>query len=80
MRDYSKLDYNELSYLDFEEITEEQAEQLKANELISYWEYIDNYVKHYNHGYCHDYEKVLLALVREEGEEDLLLHFIIKEG
>ena len=80
MRDYSKLDYNELSYLDFEEITEEQAEQLKANELITYWEYIDNYVKHCNNGYCHDYENVLLAIVREEGEEDLLLHFIIKEG
>lgn len=80
MRDYSKLDYNDLLYLDFEEITEEQAEQLKDNKLILYWEYIDNYVKYCNCGYCHDYDNVLLAIVREEGEEDLLLHFIIKEG
>ena len=80
MRDYSKLDYNELSYLDFEEITEEQAEQLKANELISYWEYMDSYVKNYGHGYCREYKNVLSVIVQEEGEEDLLLYFIIKEG
>ena len=80
MRDYSKLDYNELSNSDFDEITEEQAGQLKANKLITYWEYIDSYAKNYGHGYCREYGNVLLAWFREEGEEDLLLHFIIKEG
>ena len=80
MRDYSKLDYNELSYLDFEEITEEQAKQLEDNKLITYWEYIDEYVKSYNHGYYCVYKNVLSVIVQEEGEEDLLLYFIIKEA
>lgn len=80
MRDYSKLDYLDFMNRDFDEITAEQAEQLKANELITYWEHMDSYVKNYGHGYCREYSNVLLTIVREEGEEDLLLHFVIKEG
>lgn len=80
MRDYSKLDYNELSYLDFEEITEEQADQLKANKLITYWEHIDSYTKGYSHGYYRVYNNVLFVIVQEDEEDALELHFIIKEG
>ena len=83
MRDYSKLDYLDFMNRDFDEITEEQAEQLKANRLITYWEYIDSYTKSYGHGYYRDYKNVLFVIVQEDEEDDeeaLSLHFIIKEG